>query len=77
MNRSVSRLTFITVIFMPLTLIAGIFGMSEFTMFTGPEHWKIAYPLLIVGMVAIAAVTAGILRRMDSSGDEPKKRPGS
>ncbi len=66
MNLSVRRLTFITVIFMPLTLISGIFGMSEFTMMTGPGHWKIAYPLLALGMVGIAAITARILRGMDA-----------
>ncbi len=36
-NYTVRRLTFITTIFMPLTLIAGIFGMSEWTVLTGGE----------------------------------------
>jgi magnesium transporter len=36
-NSTVRRLTFITTIFMPLTLIAGIFGMSEWTVLTGGE----------------------------------------
>jgi magnesium transporter len=35
-------LTFITTIFMPLTLLAGIGGMSEWSMMTGPENWKIS-----------------------------------
>jgi magnesium transporter len=34
-NATVRRLTFITTIFMPLTLVAGIFGMSEWTVMTG------------------------------------------
>ena len=34
-NVTVRRLTFITTIFMPLTLLAGIGGMSEWTMMTG------------------------------------------
>jgi magnesium transporter len=37
-NSTVRRLTFITTIFMPLTLIAGIFGMSEWTVLTGGEE---------------------------------------
>ena len=36
-NETVRRLTFITTIFMPLTLLAGIGGMSEYSMMTGPE----------------------------------------
>ena len=45
-NATVRRLTFITTIFMPLTLLAGIGGMSEWSMMTGPENWRIAYPAL-------------------------------
>lgn len=33
-NKSVTRLTFVNAIFMPLTLIAGIGGMSEWSMMT-------------------------------------------
>jgi magnesium transporter len=54
MNATVRRLTFITTIFMPLTLIAGIGGMSEWSMMTGPENWKIAYPAFLVLMVVLA-----------------------
>jgi len=37
-NATVRRLTFITTIFMPLTLVAGVFGMSEWTVMTGGEE---------------------------------------
>ncbi len=47
-NKSVTRLTFVNSIFMPLTVIAGIGGMSERSMMTGPHNWRIAYPLFIV-----------------------------
>ena len=55
-NATVKRLTYITTIFMPLTLLAGIGGMSEWTMMTGQEHWKIAYPafLLLMGLIGVA-----------------------
>ena len=46
-NATVRRLTFITTIFMPLTLLAGIGGMSEWSMMTGPENWQIAYPAFL------------------------------
>ncbi len=65
MNRSVSRLTFITTIFMPLTLLSGIGGMSEWSMMTGPENWRVSYPLLIVGFAVIAVVTSTILHWVD------------
>jgi magnesium transporter len=55
-NMSVRRLTMIATIFMPLTLIAGIGGMSEWSMMTGPANWKISYPLFIAAMAVIALV---------------------
>jgi magnesium transporter len=48
---------------MPLAVIAGIGGMSERSMMTGPENWKIAYPLFIVLCIAIAYITYLILRK--------------
>ena len=50
-NYSMKRLTLIATIFMPLTLLARIGGMSEWSMMTGPENWKISYPLFLLGMV--------------------------
>ena len=62
-NKSVTRLTFINSIFMPLTVIAGIGGMSERSMMTGPENRKIAYPLFIVLCIIIAYITYLLLHR--------------
>jgi magnesium transporter len=55
-NLTVRRLTFITTIFMPLTLLAGIGGMSEWSMMTGPGNWRLAYPLFILVMVILAII---------------------
>ena len=52
-NTTVRRLTIITTIFMPLTLLAGIGGMSEWSMMVGPENWRIAYPAFLLAMVVI------------------------
>ncbi|PKN69175.1 MAG: Mg2+/Co2+ transporter [Deltaproteobacteria bacterium HGW-Deltaproteobacteria-12] len=52
-NLTVRRLTLITTIFMPLTLLAGIGGMSEWSMMTGSANWKIAYPAFLLAMVVI------------------------
>jgi magnesium transporter len=55
-NATVKRLTIITTVFMPLTLLASIGGMSEYTMMTGQLNWKIAYLLFFAGMVIIGAL---------------------
>lgn len=52
-NATVRRLTFITTIFMPLTLLAGIGGMSEWSMMTGPHNWRITYPAFLLAMVVV------------------------
>jgi magnesium transporter len=62
-NATVRRLTFITTIFMPLTLLAGIGGMSEWSMMTGPANWRIAYPAFMVAMVVIGVANYYLLRR--------------
>jgi magnesium transporter len=67
-NLSVRRLTMIATIFMPLTLISGIGGMSEWSMMTGPENWKITYPLFIAGMAVIAVINYFFIKRMEKKG---------
>lgn len=53
-NATVRRLTFITTIFMPLTLLTGIFGMSEWTLMTGgAESMRRSYPLFAAIMVVM------------------------
>jgi len=64
-NASVRRLTLIATIFMPLTLIAGIGGMSEWTMITGQSNWKIAYPLFILGLLVIAVVNYLLIKKLE------------
>jgi magnesium transporter len=64
-NSSVRRLTLIATIFMPLTLLASIGGMSEWSMMTGPSNWKIAYPLFLLGMILIGAVNFWLIRRIE------------
>jgi magnesium transporter len=67
-NTSVRRLTLIATIFMPLTLLASIGGMSEWSMMTGPGNWKIAYPLFLLGMVVIAILNYWLIRRIEKRG---------
>ena len=62
-NDTITRLTFVNAIFMPLTLIAGIWWMSERSMMTGPDNRKFAYPLFLVLCFIIAYITFIILRK--------------
>ena len=64
-NATVRRLTFITTIFMPLSLLAGIGGMSEWTMMTGAANWRIAYPLFLAGMVVIGVANYYLLKLLE------------
>ncbi len=65
-NAVVKRLTYITTIFMPLTLLAGIGGMSEWSAITGgAENWKVSYPSFLGLMLVIAAANYLLLRYLD------------
>ncbi len=68
-NATVRRLTFITTIFMPLSLLAGIGGMSEWSMMTGPENWRIAYPLFLLAMVVIGVANYLLLKWLEREKD--------
>ncbi|MBK7474161.1 MAG: magnesium transporter CorA [Betaproteobacteria bacterium] len=61
-NKRVSKLTTIGVVFTPLNIIAGIGGMSEFSMMTRDIPWPIAYGAFIVGMIAVGWITFATLR---------------
>ncbi len=69
-NATVRRLTFITTIFMPLTLLAGIGGMSEWSMMTGPENWRIAYPIFLLAMAVIGLISYQLLKWLEKRGRE-------
>ena len=65
-NASVKRLTLITTVFMPLTLIASIGGMSEWTMMTGGEEkWKTSYTFFIVGMIIIGGMNYFLIKGLE------------
>jgi magnesium transporter len=72
-NIIVRRLTLITTIFMPLTLLAGIGGMSEWSMMTGPENWQISYPIFLLVMVALGVLNYYLLKWTESRRKAGKK----
>ena len=61
-NRVLYRLTILSVIFMPLNVIAGIGGMSEFSMMTKNIPWPVSYSFFAVRLLIVAWVTLIILR---------------
>jgi magnesium transporter len=65
-NRRVSQLTFFGVVFMPLNILAGVGGMSEFSMMTQGIPWPIAYGAFIVGMVFFGWTTFVTLKHFES-----------
>ena len=61
-NKVIKRLTVLSVVFMPLNVIAGIGGMSEFSMMTQGRPWPISFAAFTVGMVLVAWITFELLR---------------
>jgi magnesium transporter len=54
-------LTIMTTLFIPLTLIAGIYGMNFKFM---PEiSWKVGYPFALLLMIITAGIMLFIMRR--------------
>ncbi len=74
-NAAVRRLTLITTVFMPLGFLAGVFGMSEWTMMTGQEHWRIAYPLFMLAMALLGLANYTVLKRMEKRRRDEEEPP--
>jgi magnesium transporter len=74
-NKVVKRLTVVSVVFMPLNVLAGIGGMSEFSMMTQSIAWPISYSVFTVGLVIVGWLTYAILRLLENSEQgTPRKR---
>lgn len=66
-NNTMKRLTLITTIFMPMSLLAGIGGMSEWsTMTGGPRNYLISYPLFLLAMVILGIANYYLLIKTDN-----------
>ncbi len=64
-NKDIKRLTVISVVFMPLNVLAGIGGMSEFTMMTKGVPWPIAYSSFTIALITIGWLTFAGLRFLE------------
>lgn len=56
-NKDIKRLTVLSVVFMPLNVIAGIGGMSEYSMMTQGISWPISYGFFTIGLISIGWLT--------------------
>jgi magnesium transporter len=61
-NKVIYRLTILSIIFLPLNLIAGIGGMSEYTQMTRAIPWQLSYAAFTISMVLIGWITYYVLR---------------
>ena len=70
-NKQVSQLTVLSVVIMPLNIVAGIGGMSEFSMMTAGIPWPTAYAGLAAGMALLGCATYLMLKNL-KTGRKPK-----
>jgi magnesium transporter len=63
-NKRVSKLTSISIIFMPINILAGIGGMSEFSMMTRDFNieWPVAYAVFLLGSAVVGWATYHALK---------------
>ncbi len=74
MNQLIKQLTIVSIVFMPINVIAGIGGMSEFSVMTdGIPKW-ISYSLFSVAMLGVAFVTWLILKKFFDKAVKVKRR---
>jgi len=67
-NKRVSKLTTISIIFVPINILAGIGGMSEYTMMFGDLgiRWPVAYGIFLVGSALIGWATYTAIRAYEA-----------
>jgi magnesium transporter len=71
-NRRVSQLTVFGVVFMPINILAGVGGMSEFSMMTQGIPWPVAYASFLATMGLIGWGTYAALKY----GEQRRARAG-
>ena len=74
-NKRVSKLTTVGVVFTPLNIIAGIGGMSEFSMMTSGVPWPVAYGAMLLSMILFGYGTYQALRYFERRPQGAAARP--
>jgi magnesium transporter len=65
-NKVIKRLTVVSVVFMPLNILAGIGGMSELSMMTKGIPWPLSYSVFTIGLAIVGWLTFAILRLLEN-----------
>ncbi len=61
-NKVIKQLTIISIIFMPLNFLAGVGGMSEYSMMTHGISWPLSYGIFTIAMILVGWITFVCLR---------------
>lgn len=64
-NRRVTQLTMLSLVFLPMNILAGMGGMSEFSRVTDGIPWPLSYSAFAVGSGLLGWFTYRIVRRVD------------
>jgi len=65
-NKDIQRLTTVNIVFLPLNVLAGIGGMSEYSMMTEGIPWPVSYGVFTIGLVMVGWATYAILRVLEN-----------
>ena len=65
-NKDIQRLTTVNIVFLPLNVLAGIGGMSEYSMMTEGILWPVSYGVFTIGLVMVGWATYAILRVLEN-----------
>jgi len=74
LNQLIKRLTIINVVFLPLNFLAGMGGMSEFTMMTKGIPWWVAFPSFACVMLLVGVCTYYFVSRYGNERKRKRKR---
>ena len=72
-NRRINQLTVFGVVFMPINILAGMGGMSEYSMMTQGMPWPLAYGAFLVGATLIGVMTYAALKHFEGRQVKPGK----
>jgi len=74
LNILIKRLTIISVIFMPMNVLAGMGGMSEFSAWTRDIPWPIAYGSYLIFLIGVGTATWWVLKKLGIERNELERR---
>lgn len=72
-NRRINQLTVFGVVFTPINILAGMGGMSEFSMMTAGIPWPLAYGAFLLGAGLIGVTTYLVLKHLEGRAAKTKK----